>query len=61
LAIASPEDSVADYIAACRTRGRRPFLDGPHFELSSAAGLIDWIKTAQGVAAIGAVTFVTVA
>jgi hypothetical protein len=32
LAIAPPEDSVADYVAACRARGRRPFLDGPHFE-----------------------------
>jgi hypothetical protein len=36
LAIASPEDSVADDVAACRARGRRPFLDGPHFGLSRA-------------------------
>jgi peptidoglycan LD-endopeptidase CwlK len=33
LAIASPEDSVADYVAACRATGQEPFLDGPHFEL----------------------------
>jgi hypothetical protein len=31
--MASPEDSVADYIAACRATGQEPFLDGPHFEL----------------------------
>jgi hypothetical protein len=33
----------------------------PHFERRGPAGMVDWIKTAQGVAAIGAVTFVTVA
>ena len=33
LAIASPEDSVADYVAACRATGQKPFLDGPHFGL----------------------------
>jgi hypothetical protein len=52
LAIASPEDSVADYVAACRATGQKPFLDGPHFKLSRACGMIDWIKTAQGMAAI---------
>ena len=30
----TPEDGFADFVAACRARGRRPFLDGPHFELS---------------------------
>ena len=34
LAIASPEDNIADYVAACRTTGQKPFLGGPHFELS---------------------------
>jgi peptidoglycan L-alanyl-D-glutamate endopeptidase CwlK len=34
LAIASPEDSVADYVATCRATGQKPFVDGPHFELS---------------------------
>ena len=24
------------YVAACRTRGQKPFLDGPHFELPAA-------------------------
>jgi hypothetical protein len=33
LAIASPEDGFADYVAACRALGRRSLLDGPHFEL----------------------------
>jgi peptidoglycan LD-endopeptidase CwlK len=31
--IETPEDGFADYVAACRARGRRPFLDGPHFGL----------------------------
>jgi hypothetical protein len=33
LGIASPEDSVADYLAACRATGQKPFLDGPNFGL----------------------------
>lgn len=36
LVIAVPEDSVSDYVAACRATGQKPFLDGPHFELSRA-------------------------
>ena len=31
------EDAVADYTARRRAEGRKPFLDGPHFELPKAA------------------------
>lgn len=33
----SPEDLVAAYVARRRKAGQRAFIDGPHFELSSAA------------------------
>jgi hypothetical protein len=36
LAIASPEDSVADYVAACRATGQKPFLGGRISKLSRA-------------------------
>ena len=29
----SMEDAMNDYIDLCRSQGRRPFIDGPHFEL----------------------------
>lgn len=29
------EAAMNEYIDGCRKRGRRPFLDGPHFELSA--------------------------
>jgi peptidoglycan LD-endopeptidase CwlK len=32
--IETPADSFADYVAACRATGQKPFLDRPHFELS---------------------------
>ena len=31
--IETPEDGFADYVAACRATGQKPFLDGPHFGL----------------------------
>jgi hypothetical protein len=59
LAIASPEDSVADYVATCRATGQKPFVDGPHFELSRFCRHDRPIKTAQGIAAIVAAVFAT--
>ena len=32
----SAEDAMSDYVALRRSQGRRPFLDGPHFELPRA-------------------------
>lgn len=32
----SSEDAMADYVAARKAQGRRPFLDGPHFELPAS-------------------------
>lgn len=34
---APPEDLVADYVARRRRAQKRPFIDGPHFELPTAA------------------------
>jgi len=28
------EDEVSDYVIRCKSRGEKPFIDGPHFELS---------------------------
>ena len=28
-----PEELVSDYVARCKSRGKKAFLDGPHFEL----------------------------
>jgi hypothetical protein len=55
--IETPEDGFADYVAACQARGRRSFLDGPHFGgvLGGVPGMIDWTKTVQGIAATVAV------
>ena len=36
-AIRTPEDAeaaLAAYASACRRKGRKPFMDGPHYELS---------------------------
>jgi peptidoglycan L-alanyl-D-glutamate endopeptidase CwlK len=27
------DDELADYIKRCKSQGRKPFIDGPHFEL----------------------------
>ena len=55
--IETPQDGFADDVAACRARGRRPFLDGPALRaaLARVPGMIDRIKTVQGIAAIVAV------
>ena len=35
--IGDPEDAQAEYVIRIRARNRKPFLDGPHFELARTA------------------------
>jgi hypothetical protein len=46
---------------ASRDRHRRGHLPDGVASYRGSASMIDWIKSAQGIAAIGAVIFVTVA
>jgi hypothetical protein len=60
LAIASLEDSVAGYVAACRRPARsRSSTARPSGTLGRVPGMIGWIKTVQGIAAILAIIFAT--
>ena len=59
LAIASPEDSVADDVAACRQPARSRSWTVRISGCPVPAGMIAWIKTAQRVAAIVAAIFAT--
>jgi peptidoglycan LD-endopeptidase CwlK len=47
-AIASPEDSVADCVAACHNRPESRSWTARTSSCRGPAGMIDWIKTAQG-------------